>query len=214
MKKLRMSGSALLIKQIANRKISNGELKMIKDEIREHLEVVGALNDELLAHLEEAIEWSVASLKKGGKLLFCGNGGSAADAQHLAAEFVVRFQKERAALAAIALTTDASALTAAGNDYAFEEVFSRQVEALGREGDILFAISTSGTSANVVRAAEAARSKGVQVVSITGAKESPLGKLADIKLRMPSTKTSRIQECYFLLGHILCGQIEDRLFEE
>ena len=187
---------------------------MIKDEIREHLEVVGALNDELLAHLEEAIERSVASLKKGGKLLFCGNGGSAADAQHLAAEFVVRFQKERAALAAIALTTDASALTAAGNDYAFEEVFSRQVEALGREGDILFAISTSGTSANVVRAAEAARSKGVQVVSITGAKESPLGKLADIKLRMPSTKTSRIQECYFLLGHILCGQIEDRLFEE
>ena len=187
---------------------------MIKDEIREHLEVVGALNDELLAHLEEAIERSVASLKKGGKLLFCGNGGSAADAQHLAAEFVVRFQKERAALAAIALTTDASALTAAGNDYAFEEVFSRQVEALGREGDILFAISTSGTSANVVRAAEAARGKGVQVVSITGAKESPLGKLADIELRMPSTKTSRIQECYFLLGHILCGQIEDRLFEE
>ena len=187
---------------------------MIRDEIREHLEVVGALNDELLAHLEEAIERSVASLKKGGKLLFCGNGGSAADAQHLAAEFVVRFQKERAALAAIALTTDASALTAAGNDYAFEEVFSRQVEALGREGDILFAISTSGTSANVVRAAEVARGKGVEVVSITGAKESPLGKLADIKLRMPSTKTSRIQECYFLLGHILCGQIEDRLFEE
>jgi D-sedoheptulose 7-phosphate isomerase len=158
-----------------------------------------------------AAEIVAASFAAGGQLLLCGNGGSAADAQHLAAEFTGRFLKERAPWPAIALHTNTSALTAIGNDYGFENVFARQVSAHGRAGDVLLAISTSGTSANVVRAAEVARERGMKVVGLTGPDASGLGDLCDICLRVPGAGTPRIQEGHILVGHLLCGLVEDAL---
>jgi D-sedoheptulose 7-phosphate isomerase len=152
-----------------------------------------------------------ASLAAGGQLLLCGNGGSAADAQHLAAEFTGRFLKERAPWPAIALHTNASALTAIGNDYGFEQVFARQVLAHGRPGDVLLAISTSGASANVVRAAEAARERGMKVIGLTGPDAGPISAACDVCLRVPGAGTPRIQEGHILVGHILCGLVEDAL---
>ena len=187
---------------------------IMNKEIKEHLEVIQAIDEKLLGALNDVVNLSVDSLCAGGKLIFCGNGGSAADAQHLAAEFVVRFRENRPALAAISLCTDTSALTACGNDFSFEEVYARQVEALGNKGDILYAISTSGNSPNVVRAAEEAKKQGVQIVSITGIKDCRLDELADVQLKMPSPVTARIQEAYMLLGHILCGDIEDKMFSK
>lgn len=184
----------------------------MKDVIQEHIMTIQSIEASHLLELEKAIEASVNSLKSNGKILFCGNGGSAADAQHLAAEFVVRFRENRPALAALSLATDTSALTACGNDFSYEEIFSRQVEAIGNEGDVLFAISTSGNSPNVVKVAEVAKDKGLKVISITGSKECKLDGLADICLKMPSDVTARIQECYMLLGHILCGEVEKRVF--
>lgn len=180
--------------------------------IQEHLAVIQAIDTGLLSQLEGVVSSSVSALQEGNKLLFCGNGGSAADAQHLAAEFVVRFQKNRSALSALSLATDTSALTACGNDFNFDEIFARQVEAIGKAGDLLFAISTSGTSRNVLRAAEVAKVNNLSVVAITGQSESKLGEIADVSLKMPSANTARIQECYMLLGHILCGEIEQRMF--
>jgi len=154
----------------------------------------------------------VDCLNNGGKLIFCGNGGSAADAQHIAAEFVVRFREDRRALAAISLATDTSALTACGNDFSYDEIFARQVEALGKKEDVLFAISTSGNSPNIVRAAEEARKLEMPVVTITGSKACKLDDLADVKLKMPSAVTARVQEAYMLLGHLLCQEVENQLF--
>lgn len=163
---------------------------------------------DLVARMGEAVADVLAG---GGKVLFCGNGGSAADCQHLAAELVGRFAKERPALAAIALTVDTSALTAIGNDYSFDRVFARQVEALGREGDALVAISTSGRSRNVLLALEAARERGMRTLALTG--EGGRGMVADLCLAVPSRETPRIQECHILLGHILCDIAESRLFQ-
>ena len=181
--------------------------------IDEHLSVIQAIDEALLAELEQVVQLCVKAVGGGKTLFFCGNGGSAADAQHLAAEFVVRFQKTRRAMAAVALTTDTSILTACGNDYSFNEIFARQIEALGKPGDVLFAISTSGTSANIVRAAEEAQLKGVKVVAITGSAFCVLDHIADTLLKMPSLVTARVQECYLLLGHILCGEVEQRIVE-
>lgn len=147
-------------------------------------------------------------LAKGGKVLLAGNGGSAADAQHIAAEFVGRFEAEREALAAIALTTDTSALTAIGNDYGFEQVFARQVAGLGRAGDIFIGISTSGNSANVVRALQVAQAKGLHTVALVGEKAGQLHALADTVLAAPSTRTARIQECHILMMHLLCQLVD------
>jgi D-sedoheptulose 7-phosphate isomerase len=148
------------------------------------------------------------TLARGGKLLLIGNGGSAADAQHIATELVVRFEKERAALPAIALTTDTSALTAAANDYGAERMFSRQVEALGRPGDLLIALSTSGNSPNVTAALKAARALGVQTALLTGRDGGAALPLADCAVVVPSDVTARIQEMHILIGHILCAAIE------
>lgn len=155
----------------------------------------------------------VKSLRAGGKVLFFGNGGSAADAQHLAAEFTGRYLKERRALPALALHGNSSAVTAIGNDYGFDLVFARQMEALGKEGDVAVGISTSGNSRNVLRALEVAKSRGIYTVALTGASGGLMKKLADCTLCIPSEETPRIQECHILTGHIICEIAEEMLFE-
>ncbi len=148
------------------------------------------------------------SMQRGGKLLLCGNGGSAADAQHLAAECMVRLQEERCPLPAIALTTDTSLLTAAGNDYGFERVFARQVEGIGREGDVLLVISTSGNSRNVVLAVKEARRRDLRTLGLLGKSGGALREILDIALVVPSSSTQRIQEVHITIGHIICGALE------
>jgi D-sedoheptulose 7-phosphate isomerase len=166
---------------------------------------------ELQASLVKAVEKCAASLNQGGKLLFAGNGGSAAEAQHFSAEMVGRFLKERRPLPSIALNTDTSAITAIGNDYGYEQVFARQVEALGQPGDVLIALSTSGRSANIVAAMKAARAKGLATIGLTGLHPRDMGELADIALKVPSTHTPQIQEGHLVLGHLLCGMVENQL---
>ena len=144
------------------------------------------------------------ALEKGRKILICGNGGSAADSQHMAAEFVGRFVKERQSLPALALTVDTSLLTAVGNDYGFDCVFSRQVEGLGQEGDVLIAISTSGNSANVVEAVKTAKEKGIYVIALTGENGGILAKESDLCLSVPSQVTARIQEMHIMIIHMIC----------
>ncbi|MFA5844077.1 MAG: D-sedoheptulose 7-phosphate isomerase [Coriobacteriia bacterium] len=153
-------------------------------------------------------------LRDGGQLLVCGNGGSAADAQHIAAEFVGRFLKERRPWPALALHTNTSAVTAIGNDYGFEETFARQVLAHGHPGDVLWAITTSGSSPNVLRAVEAAREAGMRVVGLSGGEGGPLASACDVCVSVPHASTPRIQEGHILVGHIVCGLVEDELCSE
>jgi D-sedoheptulose 7-phosphate isomerase len=163
--------------------------------------------------LERAIDLVAGALREGRKLLLFGNGGSAADAQHIAAEFVGRFLRERRALPAIALTTDTSALTSIGNDYGFDDVFARQVRGLGTRGDVALAISTSGRSPNVLRAVEAAREIGLKIVALTGGDGGALAAAADVTLRVSaSTISARIQETHILIGHVICELVDQRLF--
>ncbi len=189
-------------------------------------EVIRALFDDSLqakrvflaehaADLERAVELVTASLAAGHKLLLFGNGGSAADAQHIAAELVGRLQGDRRPFPAIALTTDTSALTAITNDYGFDEVFARQVRALGQSGDAALALSTSGNSPNVLRAAAVCRELGIGTVGLTGGTGGALGDLVDVHLRVSaSTLSSRIQETHILIGHVLCELLERRLCGE
>lgn len=167
--------------------------------------------DALGAPVQAAGRMASCALQAGHKLMFCGNGGSAADSQHLASELTGRFIKDRRPLAAMALSTDSSALTCIGNDYAFDEVFARQVAALGRSGDVLVAISTSGNSRNVVRAVEEARSAGMQVIGLLGRDGGVLKGMCDVPIVVPSQVTARIQEAHILIGHTLCGLIEEAL---
>ncbi len=187
---------------------------MIVKEIQETRAVIDAVlaDAELLANVERVADICERALKNGNKILFCGNGGSAADSQHLAAELVSRLNFNRPGLAAIALTVDTSALTAIGNDYGFETVFSRQIEAVGQKGDVLIAISTSGNSPNVLKAIEAARAKGIAIIGKTGKTGGKMASLCDIILKMPSTETPKVQECHIMLGHIYCALIEQSLF--
>ena len=168
-----------------------------------------------VAGLSDDLSWAADLIAKtfadGGRLLICGNGGSAADAQHIAAEFVGRYLKERAPYSAIALHTNTSALTAIGNDYGFDEVFARQVRAHGRAGDVLLAISTSGTSPNVLAAVTAAREAGMKVVTLSGGDGGTLVDDCDVCLVVPVQSTPRIQEAHILLAHVLCGLVEDAL---
>lgn len=182
--------------------------EMIKSELEGHLATIQAtfaLEDDI----KKACETAVATLKAGGKILLCGNGGSAADAQHIAAELTGRYKTERGALAGIALTTDTSALTAIGNDYGYEFVFSRQLEALGREGDLLIAISTSGNSGNVVKALELARKIGIKTIGLSGRTGGAMNELCELNLVVPSNDTPRIQEMHIMIGHIICQAIDD-----
>ena len=166
----------------------------------------------LCAATAQATEICIAALRAGRKLLFCGNGGSAADAQHWAGELVSRFNYDRPGLPAIALTTDSSILTAIGNDYGYDRVFARQVEALGVAGDVLVAISTSGNSPNVVAAIEAARARDIATIGFTGQGGGSMATLCDVCLRIPSASTPRIQEGHEVLGHALCAMIEAAIF--
>jgi D-sedoheptulose 7-phosphate isomerase len=183
-------------------------------ELASAAQVLQALqqDSELLDDFERWVVLCEQALLSGKKLLFIGNGGSAADAQHLAAELVVRFKLTRRGLPALALTVDSSALTAIGNDFGFDQLFSRQVEALGAEGDVLIALTTSGNSENVLRAVPVAQAMGIQVVAMTGASGGKIATMADVCLRMPSDDTPRIQEAHTLLGHMLCDLLEQRMF--
>lgn len=165
----------------------------------------------LHADLLRAVETCVDSLRAGGKVMFAGNGGSAADAQHWAGELVSRFYYDRPGLAGLALTTDSSILTAVGNDYGYDYTFARQVEALGRPGDVLVAISTSGNSPNIVRAVECARTQRIAVIGFTGKTGGKLAGLSDPCFRVPSDETPRIQEGHEFLGHLLCALIEAQM---
>ena len=178
--------------------------------LTEHLSLFRTL-ETLDRTVQEAGQLMSSALQGGHKLLFCGNGGSAADSQHLASELTGRFIKDRRPLAAVALSTDSSALTCIGNDYTFDEVFARQVAALGRTGDVLVAISTSGNSRNVIRAVEEARTAGMQVIGLLGRDGGTLKVMCDLPIVVPSQVTARIQEAHILIGHTLCGLIEEAL---
>jgi D-sedoheptulose 7-phosphate isomerase len=184
-----------------------GVLRIFQESAALKLRFAEANADRIVAVARQMAD----SLRRGGKLLFFGNGGSAADSQHLAAEFVNRFLRQRGALAAVALTTDTSALTSIGNDLGFDQVFARQVEALGRPGDVVVAISTSGGSPNVLRAVEMARRLGCFTVALTGGSGGALAAAADEAFVVPSAETPRIQETHITLGHALCALVEDLL---
>lgn len=180
------------------------------EENRVTLERLAACSSEI----EQAAGLLIDTVRRGGKVLLCGNGGSAADCQHIAAEFVVRYRQKRRALAAIALTTDTSILTAHVNDFEFETVFSRQLEALGAAQDCLVAISTSGRSPNIVRAAETARAIGMPVITLTGCGGGPLAAQGTLSIIVPSDITARIQEAHILIGHWWCDMIEQWALKE
>jgi D-sedoheptulose 7-phosphate isomerase len=186
--------------------------KYIQDRLLESAAVKTELARASAGCIRSAAETAVQCLRSGGKILICGNGGSAADSQHIAAELVVRFGLKRKGLPAIALTTDTSILTAGANDLGFEDVFRRQVEALGRKGDLLIAISTSGRSPNVIKAAEQAKAQGLAVIGLTGASEGAMDRLADLVIHVPSADTARIQESHMAVGHLVCDLVEKELF--
>ena len=188
--------------------------KKIKSIIAESIATKQRLLDdqELLVTLCDVVDAALACYKQDGKLLFCGNGGSAADAQHIAAELSGRFYKDRDPLFAEALHVNGSYMTAVANDYGYEEVFARMVKAMGRSGDILFALSTSGNSGNIIKAVEAAKQQGMLVVGITGKSGGKLKDMVDFLLPMPSEDTPRIQEAHILIGHILCELVELKFF--
>jgi D-sedoheptulose 7-phosphate isomerase len=194
----------------------NFHVERIGAVIEESIAVKKLLLNECSSLIQVCGDILIAALQQGGKLLFCGNGGSAADAQHLAAELVVRFRGSvnRAAIPAIALTVDPSIATAGGNDIGFENVFARCVEAYGRTGDALVAISTSGHSPNVLRACEQARKQGLNIVGLLGAGGGVILPLCDAAVVVPSTITARIQESHILIGHIWCEMIEEALFPD
>jgi D-sedoheptulose 7-phosphate isomerase len=177
----------------------------------EHHRVVDAFLDRHAADLETLARWCTDALRAGGKILLFGNGGSAADAQHLAAEFVNRFDRDRPALAAIALATDGSALTSIGNDASFEAVFARQIEALGRPGDVAIGITTSGNSPNVLAGLRTARRLGLKTASLLGRDGGAAASAADLRLIVPGEATARIQEVHILAGHLLCRFVEEML---
>lgn len=185
-------------------------MSVFLEALAEHRRVVDRL-PQLDEPLQRAIDACARALQRGAKLLLCGNGGSAADCQHIAAELVGRLGDERRALAAVALTTDSSALTAIANDYGYEQVFARQIEALGQRGDVLIAISTSGRSASVLAAVQAARTRDLGTIALAGKDGGALAAACDIALVVPSDVTARIQEAHGLIGHALCFGIERQL---
>ena len=179
--------------------------------LRELAELATRTADALGDEIGRAADLVRATLAGGGTLFFCGNGGSAADAQHMATEYVVRYMKNRRSLAAVALTTDTSLLTAAGNDFGFDQIFSRQVEGLVRAGDLLVIHSTSGNSPNVLRAAEAARAKGAKVLALSARDGGALRALSDIALVIPTGRTDRAQEVHLCVSHLICELVEEAL---
>ena len=185
-------------------------MDIIKTRFEEHIALAQLVaQSEIMQQVADAAAIIKKALAGGHKVLFCGNGGSAADSQHLAAEFVGRFQKERKGIAGIALTVDTSILTAVANDYGYETVFSRQVQALGNEGDVLVGISTSGNSGNVLAAIAEARAKGMKVIGMTAIGGGKMKELCDVILAVPAKTTARAQEMHIMIGHILCEIAEE-----
>ena len=183
-------------------------IKLLFDK---NIELHQAVKDELVPKIAQVADLIINAYAQGRKLLLCGNGGSAADAQHIAAELVGRFKKERRGLPAIALTTDTSIMTAVANDYGYDVLFSRQIEALGGKDDILIAISTSGNSQNIIRAVEVAKFKGLKTIGFLGNDGGLLKNLVDIPLVVPSQESDRTQEIHILIGHIICRLIDSRV---
>ena len=187
---------------------------MIQEKINEVIQNFQKLkaDQSLIQNIQKAAEIIIEALQSGKKVLICGNGGSAADAQHFAGEFLCRFYKDRKPLACIALTTDSSTITAIANDYSYEEVFSRQTEALGQEGDILIGISTSGSSKNVRRAFEVANGKKMKTILLTGEKLKEIAEISNLVISAPSSDTPRIQEMHLFIEHTICEIIERKIF--
>ena len=186
-------------------------MKQISETLNEISNNFIKLLDQSIPDIQQASKLIIKSLQSGKKIMFCGNGGSAADAQHLSAELVGRYMKNRKPLASIALTTDTSILTSVGNDYGFDQIFSRQLEALGSSGDILVGISTSGNSKNILNAFKVASDLGVTSIALTGKDGGIAKQISDYSIVVDSDSTARIQEAHILIGHILCEIIEDRL---
>jgi len=181
------------------------------EEFDDHLAAVAVARETLAEPFSKLLTACVTAIRNGNKLMLFGNGGSAADAQHIATELTIRYIKDRAPIAAIALTTDSSALTAAGNDLGFDQIFARQVAAIGKPGDVVIGITTSGTSPNVVAALKTAREMGMVTASFTGRDGGLMPTLADVALIAPGQSTRRIQEIHILIGHLLCGALETEL---
>lgn len=187
---------------------------LIREQVEESIKVKEQVLPDLIPEIVDATQAVINTLKAGGKVILFGNGGSAADAQHIAAELVNKLKKDRPSLAAMALTTDTSILTSIGNDYNFESIFSRQIALWAEKKDIAIAISTSGSSANILKAVETANNKGTTTIGLTGANGEKLCQLVKICLKVPSTSTPRIQEAHITIGHIICSLVEESLFGE
>ena len=187
--------------------------RLLANSLREHLETVQALIGTTLIDIQRSGELICDALISGHKLLICGNGGSAADAQHIAAELVGRYEKNRRSFPAIALTTDTSAITAISNDFGYDEVFARQVDGLGRAGDVLIAISTSGKSESVLKAVQKARGLGCRTIALTGAGAEPLASACEMAVVVPAQRTSRVQEAHITIGHLWCEMVDERVSE-
>lgn len=184
----------------------------IKAELKESIEVKNLVIKSLVSQIETAAKWMIEALKKGNKILLFGNGGSAADAQHIAAELIGRYQKDRKPLPAIALTTDTSIITSLSNDYGFETIFAKQIEGLAKSGDIAFGISTSGNSRNVIEGVEKAKELGCKTIGLLGCDGGRVADIVDLSIIVPSKSTPRIQESHITIGHILCSLIEQEIF--
>ncbi len=191
-----------------------GMAEFVRDRFSESIAVKEEASRTLSIEIAQAVAEIVCSFRDGGKVLLCGNGGSAADAQHLAAEFVGRFKLERKGIPAMALSTNTSAVTAIGNDYGYDLVFARQVEAFVQPGDIVIGISTSGNSESIVRAIETAREHGAFTIGLTGRRGGRLAECVDIALKVPSDDTARIQETHITIGHIICELVESEMFAQ
>ena len=189
--------------------------EIIKNQIKSSVDIKQKILDspEIISGIENTSKAIISAFRNKNKLLLAGNGGSAADAQHIAAEFVNRFCFDRPALNAIALTTDTSVITSIGNDSGFENVFARQIEALGNEGDVFVGISTSGTSENIIRALHTCRAKKILTIGLSGIFRGPMKDLCDVCIKVPSEETPRIQEAHILIGHIICSLVEHELFD-
>jgi len=191
-------------------------MENIKEIITRSIEVKQQIlaDEELLARIQKAVDIVTNAFRNGNKVLFCGNGGSAADAQHLAAEFSGRFYKDRAALPSEALHCNSSYLTAVANDYSYDIIYSRIIEGTGVSGDVLIGLSTSGNSSNIVKAFESAKSKGMMTIGFTGASGGTMKEGSDVLLNVPSFDTPRIQESHIMVGHVICQFVEANLFPE
>lgn len=189
-------------------------IPLIKKQIQRSIAVKQTLldNEEVLNMIESAVQLVIAAYQNNNKTMVAGNGGSAADAQHIAGELVARFYFDRPGLSSMALSTDTSVITAIGNDYGFERLFSRQIEAHGNNGDVFIGLSTSGNSPNILKALEMCKEKGVKTIGLTGESGGKMADLCDICIKVPSSETPRIQESHILIGHIICYLVEEMLF--